>query len=147
MTIGRRNASASMEDYLAAIYSLTRGERPVIAARLAEQVGVSLPAASEAIQRLARRGYVQVGPGRRLLLTAGGREIAAAIIRRRRLLKRWLTGTLGVDETEAQETAHRLEHVLSSRVERLLATSLGMSEPLSAGIDPGDVTREGRHES
>lgn len=124
MTIGQRKASASVEDYLAAIYSLARSGRPVIAARLAEQVGVSAPAASEAIQRLALRGYVRVGPGRRLLLTGRGGEIAAAIIRRRGLLERWLIEKLALGAVEAHEEAHRLEHALSPQVERRLAKVL-----------------------
>ena len=117
----RRTTSASAEDYLAAIYALGNGGGVVIAARLAREVGVSAPAVSEAIGRLSRAGYVQVDRGKRLQLTIAGRDVAAAVIRRRRLVERWLTHALGLDAAEAREEAHRLEHVFSSRVERRLA--------------------------
>lgn len=119
-------ATASVQDYLAAIYDLGSSGRPVIGARLAKHMGVSAPTVTEAIQRLARSGYVRVGRGKTLQLTAKGREIAEVMARRHRLLERWLTDMLGLDWAEAHEEAHRLEHALSPRVEARLAELLGM---------------------
>jgi DtxR family transcriptional regulator, Mn-dependent transcriptional regulator len=96
----------------------------VIAARLAHEVRVSAPAVAEAIGRLVRAGYVRVGRGRRLRLTARGREVATTLIRRRWLLERWLTHLLGLDVVAAQEEAHRLEHAVSPQVEHRLAQLL-----------------------
>jgi Mn-dependent DtxR family transcriptional regulator len=110
-----------VEDYLAAICVLEGRDRPVIAARLAHEVGVSAPAVTEAIRRLVRAGYVRVGRGKRLRLTGRGFEVATAVVRRRRLLERWLTDVLGLDALEAHEEAHRLEHAVSPQVEPRLA--------------------------
>jgi DtxR family Mn-dependent transcriptional regulator len=118
--------TASVQDYLAAIYDLAGSGKPVIGARLAKHMAVSAPAVTEAVQRIARGGYVKVGPRKELTLTPKGHQLAEVMARRHRLLERWLTDTLGLDWTEAHEEAHRLEHALSPRVEDRLAEMLGM---------------------
>jgi DtxR family Mn-dependent transcriptional regulator len=120
------DTTASVQDYLAAIYDLAGSGRPVIGARLAKHMSISPPAVTEAIQRMARGGYVKVGRGKQLSLTTKGRQIAEVMARRHRLLERWLTDTLGLDWADAHEEAHRLEHAISPRVEDKLAESLGM---------------------
>ena len=121
-----KSATASVQDYLAAIYDLGGSGKPVIGARLAKHLAISAPAVTEAIQRLTRGGYVKVGHGKELTLTTKGRQIAEVMARRHRLLERWLTDTLGLDWTDAHEEAHRLEHAISPRVEDRLAELLGM---------------------
>ena len=121
-----KSATASVQDYLAAIYDLGGSGKPVIGARLAKHLAISAPAVTEAIQRLTRGGYVKVGRGKELALTTKGRQIAEVMARRHRLLERWLTDTLGLDWTDAHEEAHRLEHAISPRVEDRLAELLGM---------------------
>jgi DtxR family Mn-dependent transcriptional regulator len=135
-------ATASVQDYLAAIYDLAGSGRPVIAARLAKHLAISAPAVTESIQRLSRGGYVKVGPGKQLLLTAKGRQVAEVMARRHRLLERWLTDILGLNWTDAHEEAHRLEHALSPRVEDRLATLLGMPSTCPHGNPiPGMAAR------
>ena len=118
--------SASVQDYLAAIYDLAGSGQPVIGARLAKHMGISAPAVTEAIHRMVRGNYVKVGRGKELLLTPRGRQVAEVMARRHRLLERWLTDILGLNWTDAHEEAHRLEHAISPRVELRLAELLGM---------------------
>ena len=120
------HTTASVQDYLAAIYDLAGSGKPVIGARVAKHLGVSAPAVTESIQRMGRGGYVKIGRGKELILTTKGRQIAEVMARRHRLLERWLTDTLGLNWTDAHEEAHRLEHALSPRVEDRLAEMLGM---------------------
>src|SRR5678815_838497 len=107
------HTTASVQDYLAAIYDLAGSGKPVIGARLAKHMGISAPAVTESIHRMTRGGYVKVGRGKALTLTTKGRGIAEVMARRHRLLERWLTDTLGLNWTDAHEEAHRLEHALS----------------------------------
>ncbi len=118
--------SASVQDYLAAIYDLAGSGQPVIGARLAKHMGISAPAVTEAIHRMVRGDYVKVGRGKELTLTPRGLHVAEVMARRHRLLERWLTDTLGFNWTDAHEEAHRLEHAISPRVELKLAEMLGM---------------------
>ncbi len=125
---GARSAehSASVQDYLAAIYDLGGSGHPVIGARLAKHVRVSPPAVTEALRRMARAGYIRSGAGKEISLTRKGKALAEVMARRHRLLERWLTDILKLNWTEAHEEAHRLEHALSLRVEERLADLLGM---------------------
>ncbi|HZQ35458.1 MAG TPA: metal-dependent transcriptional regulator [Dehalococcoidia bacterium] len=113
------------ENYLIAICTLTdEGEQPTLA-RLAQFCGVSAPTMGEAARRLERDGLVKLEPRRSVELTAQGREIADTLLRRHRLIERWLTDGLGLDWATAHEEAHRLEHAVSPLVEERIAASLG----------------------
>ena len=119
-------STASVQDYLGAIYDLAGSGQPVIGARLAKHMRVSPPAVTEALQRMARAGYIRVGAGKEIAFTRKGKALAEVMARRHRLLERWLTDILGLNWTEAHEEAHRLEHAISPRVEERLAALLGM---------------------
>ena len=135
------NTSASVQDYLAAIYDLGGSGHPVIAARLAKHMGISAPAVTEAIHRMVRGNHVKVGDGKELTLTPRGRQVAEVMARRHRLLERWLTDILGLNWTDAHEEAHRLEHAISPRVELRLAELLGMPSTCPHGNPiPGMAT-------
>jgi DtxR family Mn-dependent transcriptional regulator len=118
--------SASVQDYLGAVYDLAGSGHPVIGARLAKHMRVSPPAVTEAVQRMTRAGYLRLGAGKEIAFTRKGKALAEVMARRHRLLERWLTDILKLNWTEAHEEAHRLEHALSPRVEERLATILGM---------------------
>ena len=118
--------TASVQDYLAAIYDLQGSGKPVIGARLAKHMKISPPAVTEALQRMARLGYIKSSAGKEISLTPKGKALAEVMARRHRLLERWLTDILGLDWTEAHEEAHRLEHALYPKVEDRLAAILGM---------------------
>lgn len=120
------DATASIQDYLGAIYDLAGSGKPVIGARLAKYMKISAPAVTEAIHRMLQAGYVRVGRSKEVTLTRKGKAQAEVMARRHRLLERWLTDVLGLDWTDAHEEAHRLEHALSPKVEDRLATMLGM---------------------
>src|SRR6266542_2114821 len=79
-----QDTTASVQDYLAAIYDLTGSGKPVIGARLAKHMAISAPAVTEAIHRMARGGYVKIGRGKELTLSPKGRQIAEVMARRAR---------------------------------------------------------------
>ncbi|MFQ5520224.1 MAG: metal-dependent transcriptional regulator, partial [Candidatus Methylomirabilia bacterium] len=123
---GREETTASVQDYLAGIYDLAGSDKPVIGARLAKHMKVSPPAVTEALQRMARSGYIRLSQGKEISFTRKGKAMAEVMARRHRLLERWLTDILELNWTEAHEEAHRLEHALSPKVEDRLAALLGM---------------------
>ena len=120
------HATATIEDYLGGIYDLAGSGKPVIGARLAMHMGVSAPTVTETLKRIARDGYVRIGPDKEVRLTKKGLALAESIARRHRLLERWITDVLGLDWATAHDEAHRLEHALSPKVEERLAKLLGM---------------------
>jgi DtxR family Mn-dependent transcriptional regulator len=113
------------EDYVAAIATLEAEGQPVIGARLARAFGVSPPTVTETLHRLEHAGFIQSGPGRELALTPRGRELARRTLRRRRIAERFFVDALGMDVTEAQAEADRVEHALSDAAADRLQRALG----------------------
>jgi len=138
--------TASIQDYLAAIYDLAGSGKPVIGARLAKHMKVAPPAVTEALHRMTRAGYIRFSAGKEISLTKKGKAMAEVMARRHRLLERWLTDILGLDWTEAHEEAHRLEHALSPKVEDRLAAILGMPSTCPHGNPiPGMAGKSAAH--
>jgi DtxR family transcriptional regulator, Mn-dependent transcriptional regulator len=111
--------------YLEAIYYMRAEGETVTNARLAEWLGVSRPTVTAGLRRMARDGLLRHDTGKEVLLTAEGDLQAAGIVRRHRIVERWLTDSLGLDWVVADEEAARLEHTISEVVENRLYESLG----------------------
>jgi DtxR family transcriptional regulator, Mn-dependent transcriptional regulator len=116
--------SPATEDYLRTIYALEEEIQPVIAARVADEMGVSASTMVSTLRRLQREGYIKVERRKEIHLTAEGRNVAEQILRRHFLIERFLTDLLGLDWVKAHQEAHRLEHAVSQEVEERLAKLL-----------------------
>lgn len=112
------------ENYLMAIYALAEEAQPVIAARVAEEMGVSASTMVATLRRLERERYVKVQRRKEIRLTAQGKRVAEGVLRRHFLTERLLTDILGLDWVKAHQEAHRLEHAISEEVEERLAKLL-----------------------
>ena len=121
----RAPTSSVVEDYLLAIYSMASEGKSVIAARLAETLGVTPPTVTATVRRLSREGLVEAGGRREIRLTERGLERAEFMVRRHHLAERFLADVLQVPWHQVHEEAHQLEHGISPDVERRLAAWLG----------------------
>jgi DtxR family Mn-dependent transcriptional regulator len=119
-----RHVTHALEDYLKAIYQLSEENRPVIAARLADETGVSPSTIFATLRRLEKEGYVKINRRKEIHLTEDGKQVAEKIVRRHFLTERFLTDLLGLDWVKAHQEAHRLEHAISQEVEERLAKLL-----------------------
>jgi DtxR family Mn-dependent transcriptional regulator len=122
---GSRPPSEVVAHYLEAIYYMWSEGEPLRSARLADWLGVSRPTVTVALRRMAGYGMVRMNRRKEIELTASGRRAAEAIVRRHRIMERWLTDGLGLDWVTADEEAARLEHAVSEVVERRLYEVLG----------------------
>lgn len=126
-------ATPGRERYLEAIYVLSTEGESVIAARLCEYLKVTPPTVSQTLRRMEQEGLIATDDGRHIRLTDKGFPVAEHIVRRHRLLERWLTDALGLDWVSAHEEAGRLEHGVSPLVEEQLARSLGYPQTCPHG--------------
>lgn len=109
--------SASSEDYLKQIL---RGEEvdpsgKVSTGALAQALGVTPGSVTARMKFLAEAGWIEYEAYSGARLTAEGRRVALEILRRHRLLERFLVEIVGLDWAEVHEEAERLEHVVSDR--------------------------------
>ena len=128
--LGKSNAGSQppsevVAHYLEAIYYMWSEGEPLRSARLADWLGVSRPTVTVAVRRMAGYGMVRMNKRKEIELTGSGRRAAEAIVRRHRIMERWLTDGLGLDWVTADEEAARLEHAVSEVVERRLYEVLG----------------------
>src|SRR5262245_52717570 len=121
-----KKRSKSIEDYLKAIYVLEHEERTrVSTSAVAERLGVSAPAATTMLKRLAAEGLVRRERYREVELTAAGKRAAVEVLRHHRLLEQYLSQRLGVAIDEVHEEAEQLEHALSESLEARIDRDLG----------------------
>jgi DtxR family Mn-dependent transcriptional regulator len=115
----------AVEEYLETILELEEAGIPPMRARIVERLGVSAPAVSETVGRLAREGYVTLDAHRVVHLTDAGRGYATSIMRRHRLAERLLVDVLKLPWHQVHEEAGRLEHAISANLEAHLVDLLG----------------------
>lgn len=101
----------SREDYLKAIFLLSKKEPEVRAMDVAAYLGFSKASVSRATSLLCKEGYLKI-ENRGLILTEKGRNVAEATYHKYRFFSDQLTA-LGVTPATAHEDACRLEHAIS----------------------------------
>jgi len=117
-----KRLSASMEDYIEAIWQLVAEKQAARAKDIAVRLGVTRASVTGALRALAREGWVNHAPYDVITLTEAGRTEAAEIIRRHEALKEFFVSLLGVEAGEAERAACGMEHAVSGNiVDRLVA--------------------------
>lgn len=109
----RRRLSASLEDYLEAIYHLEADRKVARSRDIAARVGVSRSSVTGALKTLAGRGLINYAPYGLVTLTAQGRSAARDVARRHDVLRTFFVDVLAVSDAEAEAAACRMEHVVS----------------------------------
>ena len=105
----------SIDEYLEVIYFLAFpiGEyRPAgesaIASRVAEMLGVSRASAGEMLKRLEAEGLVERGEQKEAILTPAGIERAEKVVRKHRIIERFLTDFMGYTASESHVHADEM---------------------------------------
>ena len=124
--VPKQVANVASDDYLSAVYRLNHDEgEDVIAARLADRLGVTPPSVAGMLKRLQRDELVTISEKKFIELTAEGLRRAEEMVRRHRLAECLLTSVLQVPWWRAYEEAHLLEHGISDVTEPHLIETLG----------------------
>jgi DtxR family Mn-dependent transcriptional regulator len=118
-------ATVAEEEYLQIIYWLQEAGLPMTGANIARAMQVSAPTVHEMIGRLEGDGYVIRAEDKSLSFTSTGREHAAQIVRRHRLIERFLTDVFDIPWDQVHEEAERLEHWMSPMVEERMLRAIG----------------------
>src|SRR5438270_3820981 len=123
--MARDQATPAEDEYLQTIFWLEEAGLPITGANVARAMQVSPPTVHEMVGRLESDGYITRDEDRSLLFTNHGREHAAAVVRRHRLIERFLTDVLGIPWDEVHEEAERLEHAMSPNLEERMLAAIG----------------------
>ncbi len=132
-------ATVAEQEYLETLFWLYEAGLPMTGANIARAMQLSPPTVHEMVGRLERDGYITRGPDKVISFTENGREHAEAIVRRHRLIERFLTDVLGIPWDEVHEEAERLEHAMSPVLEERMLAAIGDARTCPHGhpIDVG----------
>jgi DtxR family Mn-dependent transcriptional regulator len=123
--MSQEQVTVAEEGYLQTIYWLQEAGRPIPGANIARAMQVSAPTVHEMIGRLESDGYVTRSDDKSLSFTESGHEQAAQIVRRHRLIERFLTDVFDIPWDQVHEEAERLEHWMSPVVEERMLRAIG----------------------
>jgi DtxR family transcriptional regulator, Mn-dependent transcriptional regulator len=140
--MSRAHATPAEEEYLQTIFWLEEAGLPITGANIARALQVSAPTVHEMIGRLEADGYVSRGDDRVLSFTPHGRDHAAGVVRRHRLIERFLTDVLGIPWYDVHEEAERLEHAMSPVLEERMLAAIGDARTCPHGHPIVAGTRE-----
>ena len=126
-------AGHSVDEYLETIYFLAFpiGEyRPAtgsaaIASRVAEMLGVSRASAGQMLKRLEVDGLVERGEQKEAILTEAGIERAERVVRKHRVIERFLTDFMGYTAAESHVHADELGDTFTDDMVERIAVKLG----------------------
>src|SRR3954447_23211970 len=118
-------ATVAEEEYLQTMFWLEEAGLQINGANIARAMQLSPPTVHEMIGRLEGDGYVERADDKSLTFTDRGRGEAEAIVRRHRLIERFLTDVLGIPWDEVHEEAERLEHAMSPVLEERMLAAIG----------------------
>jgi len=119
------HATVAEEEYLQIIYWLQEAGLPMTGANIARAMQVSAPTVHEMIGRLERDGYITRAGDKTISFTKNGAEHAEGIVRRHRLIERFLTDVFDIPWDQVHEEAERLEHWMSPMVEERMLRAIG----------------------
>ena len=113
--------TASMEDYLEAIFHIVAKKGAARAKDISKQLKVNHSSVTGALKALATRKLVNYAPYDVVTLTPQGRTVAEDVIRRHEALRDFFVKVLAIDVKVADEGACEMEHALPRPVlERLI---------------------------
>jgi DtxR family Mn-dependent transcriptional regulator len=106
---------------------------------LAASLGVTPGSMTTTVKRLAEAGYVAHAPYRGVQLTEAGRRTAMSVVRRHRVVERFLADMLGYTWAEADRLAPTFEHELPQEIEDRLYIALDRPTTCPHGFPIPDV--------
>jgi DtxR family Mn-dependent transcriptional regulator len=122
----------SVDEYLEVIYFLAfpigeyaPASESAIASRVAEMLGVSRASAGEMLKRLEAEGLVERGEQKEAILTPAGIERAEKVVRKHRIIERFLTDFMGYTASESHVHADELGDTFTDEMIERMYERLG----------------------
>ncbi len=108
--------SASLEDYIEAIYHIIDEKLVARSKEIAARLNVSRASVTEALRALAKKGLINYEPYEAITMTELGKQIAEEVIFKHTSLKKFFIQVLAIDSDIAEEAACKIEHAAPQEV-------------------------------
>ncbi len=116
MSKSKTELSASLEDYLEAIFLIAEEKGAARPKDIADRLDVRAASVTGALKTLAEKALVNYAPYDIVTLTATGKRIAKEIVRKHSALLRFFSNVLDIPRKEADEFACKMEHSIPDHV-------------------------------
>ena len=124
-SVAGEQATVAEEEYLETLFWLQEARLPLTGANVARAMQLAPPTVHEMVGRLEADGFITKNASKALAFTDYGLEYAAAVVRRHRMIERFLTDVLSIPWDEVHEEAERLEHAMSPVLEERMRAAIG----------------------
>lgn len=112
----KKELTASHEDYLETIYHIIEEKQAARVKEIAKRLEVNNSSVTGALKNLSKKGLLNYAPYDVITLTQRGEEVALDVIRRHRILKRFITDILCLEQETAEDAACKMEHSVTPEV-------------------------------
>jgi DtxR family Mn-dependent transcriptional regulator len=108
--------TASLEDYLEAIFHIIEEKQAVRVKDIARRLKVRNPSVTGALRSLAEKELILYAPYDVISLTEKGKAAARDVVRRHEVLRDFFVKVFAVEESAADEAACRMEHSVPKEI-------------------------------
>ena len=108
--------SASLEDYLEAIYHIINEKQVARVKDITSRLKVRASSVTGALRSLAERKLINYAPYEIITLTSSGREYAMDVVRRHEALRDFFIKVLSIEFKEADSAACEMEHCVTRHI-------------------------------
>ena len=108
------------EQYLKIIYKLTEDGGAAKTTDIASEMDITPASVTEMLHKLDEHGYIKHEPYKGAVLRSKGVKIAKKVVRKHRLLERFLSDFVGIRGASTHEQACKMEHALTDEAEHNL---------------------------
>jgi len=116
-----KDLTPTMEDYLEAIYNLSKEKKAVRVKDIAQRLGVKMPTVTSMLKALREKGMIDHEKYEHPELTGKGTDIGSEIDQRHQTLRSFLIDILQINHDQADEDACKMEHAVSpATLERIV---------------------------
>jgi DtxR family Mn-dependent transcriptional regulator len=113
-TISKNLITSTMEDYLEAIYNLSKEKGAIRVRDIAKKLAVKMPTVTNMLKTLSENGLIDYEKYEYLELTKKGSNVGQEIDLRHQILRKFLTDILKIAYNQADEDACKMEHAVST---------------------------------
>ncbi|MBN1804963.1 MAG: metal-dependent transcriptional regulator [Sedimentisphaerales bacterium] len=129
-----KKLSASLEDYLEAIFNLSDNQGHAHCTDIAKILNVAKPSVTGALRTLKKKGLANYEPYGSVTLTNKGKKAAEKVAAKHSIIKSFFVNVLGIDSAIAADAACKAEHAFGPEVvSRLLTFSEYINENGKSG--------------
>ncbi|MCM8762624.1 MAG: metal-dependent transcriptional regulator [Candidatus Omnitrophica bacterium] len=114
----------TLEDYLEAIAILEKEKGKARIKDIGNYLKVKNPTVVSAVNSLVENGYVRHKRYSYVELTKKGRDIAEAVHKKHTTITKFLKDLLKVDDITAKEDACKIEHIISQKTYKKIASAV-----------------------